>query len=173
MASFHSPIFICVCIPTQIVSPLDKSKQLQEPCWWTCTSQGTSSWLGVYFHLLEQVIDLETKQLYANEDTDWEYFEISFIFKSQLNSGVDEKFEILVCSCSFLWFSEVIVTFYCFYSQVFSDIIYTVASCTENEASRYGRFLCCMLETVTRWHSDRVIYEKVCEVIKTSLLMRM
>uniref|UniRef100_A0A803XVD1 THO complex subunit 2 n=1 Tax=Meleagris gallopavo TaxID=9103 RepID=A0A803XVD1_MELGA len=48
------------------------------------------------------------------------------------------------------------------YDRVFSDIIYTVASCTENEASRYGRFLCCMLETVTRWHSDRVIYEKEC-----------
>ena len=48
------------------------------------------------------------------------------------------------------------------YDRVFSDIIYTVASCTENEASRYGRFLCCMLETVTRWHSDRAIYEKEC-----------
>lgn len=45
--------------------------------------------------------------------------------------------------------------------QVFSDIIYTVASCTENESRRYGRFLCCMLETVTRWHSDKAIYEKV------------
>ncbi|XP_007951557.1 THO complex subunit 2 [Orycteropus afer afer] len=48
------------------------------------------------------------------------------------------------------------------YKSVFSDIIYTVASCTENEASRYGRFLCCMLETVTRWHSDRATYEKEC-----------
>ncbi|XP_053229209.1 THO complex subunit 2 [Podarcis raffonei] len=48
------------------------------------------------------------------------------------------------------------------YDRVFSDIIYTVASCTENEASRYGRFLCCMLDTVTRWHSDRAIYEKEC-----------
>ncbi|XP_045708127.1 THO complex subunit 2 isoform X4 [Phyllostomus hastatus] len=48
------------------------------------------------------------------------------------------------------------------YDRVFSDIIYTVASCTENEASRYGRFLCCMLETVTRWHSDRGTYEKEC-----------
>nr|XP_054586569.1 THO complex subunit 2 isoform X1 [Nothobranchius furzeri]XP_054586570.1 THO complex subunit 2 isoform X1 [Nothobranchius furzeri]XP_054586571.1 THO complex subunit 2 isoform X1 [Nothobranchius furzeri] len=48
------------------------------------------------------------------------------------------------------------------YDRVFSAIIYTVASCTENESHRYGRFLCCMLETVTRWHSDRVIYEKEC-----------
>ncbi|XP_014400434.1 PREDICTED: LOW QUALITY PROTEIN: THO complex subunit 2 [Myotis brandtii] len=48
------------------------------------------------------------------------------------------------------------------YDRVFSDIIYTVASCTENEARRYGRFLCCMLETVTRWHSDRATYEKEC-----------
>uniref|UniRef100_A0A673WPC3 THO complex subunit 2 n=1 Tax=Salmo trutta TaxID=8032 RepID=A0A673WPC3_SALTR len=48
------------------------------------------------------------------------------------------------------------------YDRVFSDIIYTVASCTENESRRYGRFLCCMLETVTRWHSDRAVYEKEC-----------
>ncbi|KAF7244895.1 THO complex subunit 2 [Varanus komodoensis] len=48
------------------------------------------------------------------------------------------------------------------YDRVFSDIIYTVASCTENEASRYGRFLCCMLNTVTQWHSDKVTYEKEC-----------
>ncbi|XP_072483969.1 THO complex subunit 2-like [Notamacropus eugenii] len=48
------------------------------------------------------------------------------------------------------------------YDRVFSDIIYTVASCTENEASRYGRFLCYMLTTVTKWHSDRTIYEKEC-----------
>lgn len=64
------------------------------------------------------------------------------------------------------------MTFHCYYLQVFSDIIYTVASCTENEASRYGRFLCCMLETVTRWHSDRVIYEKVCKVTKTLPLVK-
>ncbi|XP_051824481.1 THO complex subunit 2-like [Antechinus flavipes] len=48
------------------------------------------------------------------------------------------------------------------YDRVFSDIVYTVASCTENEASRYGRFLCYMLATVTKWHSDRKIYEKEC-----------
>uniref|UniRef100_G1QCD4 THO complex subunit 2 n=1 Tax=Myotis lucifugus TaxID=59463 RepID=G1QCD4_MYOLU len=48
------------------------------------------------------------------------------------------------------------------YDRVFSDIVFTVASCTENEARRYGRFLCCMLETVTRWHSDRATYEKEC-----------
>lgn len=45
--------------------------------------------------------------------------------------------------------------------QVFQDITYTVASCSENEASRYGRFLCAMLETVSRWHSDKALYEKV------------
>uniref|UniRef100_A0A3B3ZEY6 THO complex subunit 2 n=1 Tax=Periophthalmus magnuspinnatus TaxID=409849 RepID=A0A3B3ZEY6_9GOBI len=48
------------------------------------------------------------------------------------------------------------------YDRVFSAIIYTVASCTENESHRFGRFLCCMLETVTRWHSDRAVYEKEC-----------
>ncbi|XP_068600453.1 THO complex subunit 2 [Brachionichthys hirsutus] len=48
------------------------------------------------------------------------------------------------------------------YDRVFSAIIYTVASCTENESHQYGRFLCCMLETATRWHSDRATYEKEC-----------
>ncbi|XP_070553830.1 THO complex subunit 2-like isoform X2 [Ptychodera flava] len=48
------------------------------------------------------------------------------------------------------------------YDRVFSDISYIVASCTENEASRYGRFLCAMLETVMRWHSEKHIYEKEC-----------
>ncbi|KAK2556060.1 THO complex subunit 2 [Acropora cervicornis] len=46
--------------------------------------------------------------------------------------------------------------------SVFSDISYTVASCTENEASRYGRFLCSMLEIVMRWHGDKKTYEKEC-----------
>uniref|UniRef100_UPI00358DF603 THO complex subunit 2 isoform X2 n=1 Tax=Myxine glutinosa TaxID=7769 RepID=UPI00358DF603 len=48
------------------------------------------------------------------------------------------------------------------YDRVFSDIIYTVASCTENEASRYGRFLCSMLDTVTPWHQDKATYDKEC-----------
>ncbi|KAM8835686.1 THO complex subunit 2 isoform 1-T1 [Synchiropus picturatus] len=48
------------------------------------------------------------------------------------------------------------------YDRVFSAVIHTVASCTENESHRYGRFLCCMLETVTRWHSDRANFEKEC-----------
>ncbi|XP_038056507.1 THO complex subunit 2-like [Patiria miniata] len=48
------------------------------------------------------------------------------------------------------------------YDRVFQDITYTLASCTENEASRYGRFLCEMLKTVQRWHSDKSIYEKEC-----------
>ena len=48
------------------------------------------------------------------------------------------------------------------YDRVFTDISYIVASLTENEASRYGRFLCGMLSTVMRWHSDPDIYEKEC-----------
>ena len=33
---------------------------------------------------------------------------------------------------------------------------------TENEASRFGRFLFGMLSTIMRWHSDPEIYEKEC-----------
>ncbi|XP_023214735.1 THO complex subunit 2-like [Centruroides sculpturatus] len=48
------------------------------------------------------------------------------------------------------------------YDRIFCDITYTVTACTENEASRYGRFLYAMLETVMRWHSDKSIFEKEC-----------
>ncbi|KAG8229795.1 hypothetical protein J437_LFUL005876 [Ladona fulva] len=46
--------------------------------------------------------------------------------------------------------------------QLFCDITYTVTSCTENEANRYGRFLCAMLETVMKWHGDKSTFEKEC-----------
>lgn len=45
--------------------------------------------------------------------------------------------------------------------QLFCDITYSVTSCTENEANRYGRFLCSMLETVMRWHSKKEIFDEV------------
>ncbi|XP_076310399.1 THO complex subunit 2-like protein isoform X2 [Tachypleus tridentatus] len=48
------------------------------------------------------------------------------------------------------------------YDRIFCDITYTVTSCTENEANRYGRFLCSMLETVMRWHSDKTVFDKEC-----------
>lgn len=46
--------------------------------------------------------------------------------------------------------------------QIFCEIAYSVTSCTENEATRYGRFLCVMLETVMRWHSNQATFEKEC-----------
>ena len=48
------------------------------------------------------------------------------------------------------------------YDRIFGDISYTMCSCTENEASHYGRFLCSVLETVMRWHRDRSLFEKEC-----------
>ncbi|ODM96311.1 THO complex subunit 2 [Orchesella cincta] len=48
------------------------------------------------------------------------------------------------------------------YDRIFCDIIYTVTSCTENEASRYGRFLCALLGTVMRWHGNKAVFEKEC-----------
>ena len=35
----------------------------------------------------------------------------------------------------------------------------------ENEASRYGRFLCAMLETARRWHKDKDVFEAECSGI--------
>lgn len=52
-------------------------------------------------------------------------------------------------------------TLICF-DRTFSDVSYIVASLTENEASRYGRFLCAMLEMVMRWHGDKELYDTEC-----------
>ena len=46
--------------------------------------------------------------------------------------------------------------------QIFCDITYTVTSCTENEAHRYGRFLAAMLDIVMRWHKSKEIFESEC-----------
>ncbi|XP_025088766.1 THO complex subunit 2-like isoform X1 [Pomacea canaliculata] len=48
------------------------------------------------------------------------------------------------------------------YDRIFCDITYTVTSCTENEAHRYGRFLASTLDTIMRWHSSINVYEKEC-----------
>ncbi|EAT47141.1 AAEL001716-PA [Aedes aegypti] len=48
------------------------------------------------------------------------------------------------------------------YDRIFCDITYSVTSCTENEATRYGRFLCAMLETVMRWHADQSTFNREC-----------
>ncbi|XP_013410006.1 THO complex subunit 2-like [Lingula anatina] len=48
------------------------------------------------------------------------------------------------------------------YDRIYCDITYTVACCTENEAHRYGRFLCAAFETIMRWHSDKAVFEKEC-----------
>ena len=52
-------------------------------------------------------------------------------------------------------------TLHC-YDLIFCDITKTVTSCTENEANRYGRFLCAMLETVMHWHSSKKIFDEEC-----------
>ena len=56
-----------------------------------------------------------------------------------------------------------VVTAFSFYFQIFSDVSFTISSLSENEASRYGRFLYTMLEIVSKWHSSKTTYDKVCE----------
>ncbi|CAH0560689.1 unnamed protein product [Brassicogethes aeneus] len=48
------------------------------------------------------------------------------------------------------------------YDRLFCDVTYSITSCTENEAMRYGRFLYAMLETVTRWHRSKEVFEREC-----------
>ncbi|CAH1103884.1 unnamed protein product [Psylliodes chrysocephalus] len=49
-----------------------------------------------------------------------------------------------------------------FYDRLFCDVTYSITSCTENEAMRYGRFLFAMLETVMRWHKSKDVFEREC-----------
>ncbi|XP_063849502.1 THO complex subunit 2-like isoform X3 [Scylla paramamosain] len=48
------------------------------------------------------------------------------------------------------------------YDRMYCDITYTVASCTEQEAHRYARFLLGTLETVMHWHTSHNNYEREC-----------
>ncbi|XP_068627551.1 THO complex subunit 2 [Battus philenor] len=48
------------------------------------------------------------------------------------------------------------------YDRLFCDITYSVMSCTEGEAARYGTFLCKVLGTAMRWHADRAAFHREC-----------
>ncbi|XP_045527093.1 THO complex subunit 2 isoform X1 [Pieris brassicae] len=48
------------------------------------------------------------------------------------------------------------------YDRLFCDITYSVMSCTEAEAGRYGQFLCRVLGTAMRWHADRASFHAEC-----------
>jgi len=49
-----------------------------------------------------------------------------------------------------------------YFDRIFSDVSHIVTNCTDNEASRYGRFLCATLSGISRWHKDKALYEKEC-----------
>ncbi|XP_052738245.1 THO complex subunit 2 isoform X1 [Bicyclus anynana] len=48
------------------------------------------------------------------------------------------------------------------YDRLFCDIAYSVMSCSEGEAVRYGQFLCRVLRTAMRWHADRAAFHAEC-----------
>ncbi|CAF5004180.1 unnamed protein product, partial [Rotaria sp. Silwood1] len=48
------------------------------------------------------------------------------------------------------------------YDGLIYDISYSIASCSENEAIRYGRFLESLLESVMSWHGDKNKFDKEC-----------
>ena len=50
-----------------------------------------------------------------------------------------------------------------YYNRVLSsDVMCTIASCTEEEAKCYGRFLAETLQQIGRWHADKALYEQEC-----------
>ncbi|EDV24606.1 uncharacterized protein TRIADDRAFT_56575 [Trichoplax adhaerens] len=67
------------------------------------------------------------------------------------------KFIFLVHSLKSPNFSTLLL-----FDKLFSDISYIVSCLTENEAHHYGRFLCCMLETIDKWHRSKEKYDKEC-----------
>lgn len=48
------------------------------------------------------------------------------------------------------------------YDRLFCDVTYSVMSCTEGEAARYGAFLCRVLSTAMRWHADKNAFHDEC-----------
>lgn len=49
-----------------------------------------------------------------------------------------------------------------YYDKVLRDITFSLFCCTENEASRLGKFLYETLALIDHWRSDPSIYEKEC-----------
>ncbi|KAI0984693.1 hypothetical protein GJ496_003231 [Pomphorhynchus laevis] len=76
---------------------------------------------------------------------------------SEIDSLFCAKFINLVHRLKIPEFSTIIC-----YDRIFMNITLMLASCTECEADRYGRFLTWLLETAMTWHSSRQIYEKEC-----------
>ncbi|CAH8568858.1 unnamed protein product [Heterobilharzia americana] len=46
--------------------------------------------------------------------------------------------------------------------RIFNDITLPTSMCTEDEAHRYGRFLCAVLELVMRWHASEEVFNQEC-----------
>nr|CAH8855365.1 unnamed protein product [Trichobilharzia regenti] len=46
--------------------------------------------------------------------------------------------------------------------RIFNDITLPTSMCTEDEAHRYGRFLCAVLELVMRWHASEDVFNQEC-----------
>lgn len=49
-----------------------------------------------------------------------------------------------------------------FYDRLFCDITFAVMSCTEDEANRFGTFLCSVLENIMKWHKSKETFDKEC-----------
>jgi THO complex subunit 2 len=76
---------------------------------------------------------------------------------TQIDAFYCAKFIQLIHSLKTPNFSTIIC-----YDRIFSDISYSIASLTDNEARRYGHFLLGLLETVMHWHSDSNIFDVEC-----------
>ena len=76
---------------------------------------------------------------------------------TQIDAYYCAKFVQIIHSLKTPNFSTIIC-----YDRIFSDISYSIASLTDNEARRYGRFLLGLLETVMSWHTDPTTFDAEC-----------
>ncbi|OQV14093.1 THO complex subunit 2 [Hypsibius exemplaris] len=49
------------------------------------------------------------------------------------------------------------------YDRMLCDITTALTCCSENEASRYGRLLHTVLQTIMRWHNSKAVFETECQ----------
>ena len=80
----------------------------------------------------------------------------------QLFNSISQKIRIQSKKC------PAVITWFYFFNTLHNPFIFFILlfmfpwSILENEASRYGRFLSSMLETASKWHKNKDIFEAEC-----------
>ncbi|KAK5643842.1 hypothetical protein RI129_007687 [Pyrocoelia pectoralis] len=184
LTTFWSLTMFDLCVPDETYQQvIGKIKQQSLQIVDTNTSKGKKD-LERYITLMEKVQDEKKKQhehvdkvLYRlNQEKDTWF--LSRSVKAAKNETITRFLQLcLFPRCTFtpidaVYCAKFVYTIHTLktpnfstllcYDRLFCDVTYSITSCTENEAIRYGRFLCAMLETVMRWQKSKENFEKEC-----------